>query len=49
MVAYRPRRTPVQAPRNRVRGLVLIVMAILATLATVTPAVAGVGPGPWPQ
>jgi hypothetical protein len=38
-----------QAPSNRIRGLVMLVAAVVATLATIAPAMAGVGPGPWPN
>ena len=38
-----------QARSNGIRGLVMLLMAVVAMLATVAPAVAGVGPGPWPR
>ena len=49
MVAHRTWRDSVQARSRGIRGSVVILMAILATVATVAPALAGVGSGPWPR
>lgn len=38
-----------QARSKTTRGFVMLLMAVLATLASVAPSLAGVGPGPWPR
>jgi hypothetical protein len=49
MAAHRTWRDSVQARSKGIRGSIVILMATLATLATVAPALAGVGSGPWPR